>query len=446
MAVADDHDETPDGEATLEALVAREARMAIIAVGPEGRVAYANPGVREVLGFEADELLHANLLDYLHPDDVERAVLSMTWRDTEGQPPPGFTDFRARHKTRGYVEVETTASHLVYEGRDHLAIYVRPAPPQTGEQVLALVASGAPRAEALTAALGSVDHEAHRAQMAIAWPEGSETHQVNTGLPEALTGLETGGTGNPWSACLKTRRSVRRSVAELDDATAALAGEVGLAEVWVEPVFWSDVEPQALVTLWAPGGLGLPEIHGWGMEMACRLVQLVLRFTAHTRLQEELANHDGLTGLVNRRAFLEHLAAASGGGVVLYCDLDHFKPVNDELGHAAGDQLLCAVAQRMVDCLRTTDLVARMGGDEFAILCDNATEESAMMIARRVIAAIAQPFDLDGRAVTLGVTIGAAHAGGPMTEEVLARADRALRAAKVSRSSAVLADWETPAD
>src|SRR5580658_10276862 len=101
MAAAESHDEATDDGATLEALITRVARMALIALGPEGRVAYANPGVGDLLGFEPEEMMNVNLLDYLHPDDVERAVLSMTWRDTAGHPPPGTTDFRVRHKTRG---------------------------------------------------------------------------------------------------------------------------------------------------------------------------------------------------------------------------------------------------------------------------------------------------------------------------------------------------------
>jgi PAS domain S-box-containing protein len=277
----------PDDGATLEAMMTRAARMALFAVGPEGRVAYASPGVRDVLGFEPEELVNVNLLDYLHPDDVERAVLSMTWRDDVGQPPPGTTTFRARHKALGYVEVETTASHLDFDGREYLAIYARPVPVQPGDEVLALVARGAPRAESLTVALSTVEYGAHGAHVAIAWPEGDGTEQVSTGLPEGLTGVQTGGTANPWAACLRTRRPVRRSIAELDDATAALASGIGLAEVWVEPVFWSEDEAPALVTIWAPGGLGLPEIHGYGMRLACHFVELVLQATQRSSVQAE---------------------------------------------------------------------------------------------------------------------------------------------------------------
>jgi PAS domain S-box-containing protein len=270
---------------TLEALLTRVARMAVFAVRADGQVAYASPGIRDVMGFDPEEVVGTNVLDYLHPDDVERAVLSMTWRDADGRPPPGFSGFRARHTTWGYVDIEATASKLVHDGEEHLAIYARSVPAQTAEELLAIVLRGASRDESLRAALSSVSWEEHGSHVAIAWPDEGGLEQVSTGLPEPLTGVVTEGTGNPWAACLRTGRAVRRSVAELDDATAAIAKSVGLAEVWVEPVSWSEVEDPALVTIWAPGGLSLPEIHGYGMRATCNLTELVLRFTAGTRIQ-----------------------------------------------------------------------------------------------------------------------------------------------------------------
>jgi diguanylate cyclase (GGDEF)-like protein/PAS domain S-box-containing protein len=427
----------------LEAALTRSAPMAVLGVRTDGRVVYANPAVTDVVGFAPEELVGTNLIDYLHPDDAERAVLTLSWGDADGPRATGTTGFRTRTKSGDYVDVETTGSQLVFEDEDHLAVYVRRAEPQNvAEAILAVVASGSSRVESLTAALASVSWAELGSHIAIAWPEDGAMQQVDTGLQPALTGVETSGAGNPWGDCLRTRAPVRRCIDDVDRATAAAAARAGLAEIWVQPVTWSDVEAPALVTIWAQGGARMPELHGYGMRMACNFTELVLRFTARTRLQEELATHDALTGLVNRRAFLERVAETSGGGVVLYCDLDRFKPVNDELGHAAGDLLLRAAGERIGDCLRSSDVVARLGGDEFAVLCDRASPASAMSIARRIIAAFRQPFLLDDRSVSVGITIGVAHGSGTLTDEVIDRADRALRAAKAGRRTAVVADWE----
>jgi diguanylate cyclase (GGDEF)-like protein len=153
-----------------------------------------------------------------------------------------------------------------------------------------------------------------------------------------------------------------------------------------------------------------------------------------------LAHTDPLTGLPNRLTLRDALAERlrqGGGGALLSLDLDDFKGVNDTLGHTAGDQLLCAVAQRLRDGMRPGDLVARLGGDEFAVLMQHdARPEEAETLAARLIAAIAAPFELAGRHSRVGGSVGiamfgaAAGAADVSVEELFVRADMALYAAK----------------
>ncbi|WP_322766472.1 diguanylate cyclase domain-containing protein [Frankia sp. Cr1] len=135
-------------------------------------------------------------------------------------------------------------------------------------------------------------------------------------------------------------------------------------------------------------------------------------------LQERLgyqASHDALTGIPNRTLFMSALAAAVGtarcGGssfALLFIDLDHFKPVNDGLGHDAGDAVLRVVAARLVQTLRDGDLAARLGGDEFAILLAGADEVSAGAVADRVIESIRAPITVGTSIVQVDVSIGIA--------------------------------------
>ncbi|GAA3456031.1 putative bifunctional diguanylate cyclase/phosphodiesterase [Dactylosporangium matsuzakiense] len=156
------------------------------------------------------------------------------------------------------------------------------------------------------------------------------------------------------------------------------------------------------------------------------------------------AFHDGLTGLSNRVLFhdrLEHALALhhrDGHQVaVLFCDLDDFKAVNDRYGHHAGDRLLREVAGRLRASVRDTDTVARVGGDEFAILLEGGGDPGEP--AERIMAAIARPFDLDGAvdasSVRIGVSIGLVQAGehgpaGVSADALLRRADAAMYAGK----------------
>jgi diguanylate cyclase (GGDEF)-like protein len=159
------------------------------------------------------------------------------------------------------------------------------------------------------------------------------------------------------------------------------------------------------------------------------------------------ASHDELTGLPNRRTLLEEVETSLGrlraGSLdtvaVLFCDLDGFKPINDTLGHQAGDQVLRVVAQRVRHCLRASDVVGRFGGDEFLIVCAGTSGQSVIDLMRRIELSLAEPIHVQGKACVVAASIGVAvatgdhHASG---DSLIAEADQAMYALKQSRHGA----------
>ena len=154
---------------------------------------------------------------------------------------------------------------------------------------------------------------------------------------------------------------------------------------------------------------------------------------------EYMAHHDALTGLPNRLQLYEQLrqllaSTRQGRHVAVFClDLDRFKDVNDAHGHPVGDLLLKAVADRLRQCIRDVDLVARLGGDEFAIMQAGASQPTdATALASRLIDVIGAPYELDGKQVTVDLSIGIALApdDGLDPEQLLKNADMALYRAK----------------
>ena len=152
-----------------------------------------------------------------------------------------------------------------------------------------------------------------------------------------------------------------------------------------------------------------------------------------------MAMHDAVTGLPNRVLFNERIKQALAGArrgqaiAVHFLDLDNFKNVNDTLGHPAGDWLLKAATERLLGLVRETDTVARMGGDEFAILqAEVAQPADASTLARRVIETLGRPYEIDGQQVVVGASVGIAlgPGDGDVPDQLIRNADLALYRAK----------------
>ena len=185
---------------------------------------------------------------------------------------------------------------------------------------------------------------------------------------------------------------------------------------------------------------------------------LLVEITDSKRLESKLihdALHDPLTGLANRVLLRDHLeralarhGRAPGAVALLFVDLDDFKQVNDSFGHAAGDQILCQVAERLRAAVRGDDVVGRQSGDEFAVLLDRVLgADEATVAAERILRELRRPIQLGGRVVVVGGSIGIAVASerGSTAEDLLIQADAAMYAAKrAGKSTFAVFDPQMP--
>ena len=199
---------------------------------------------------------------------------------------------------------------------------------------------------------------------------------------------------------------------------------------------------------------------GLGLVVARQMFTIVDNTVLLDRVSEgqqrlhHQAYHDPLTGLANRALFRERLVLALDAHrhrgrtvAVLFADLDDFKLVNDSFGHAMGDRVLRAIAERLQGCVSPDDLVARLGGDEFAVLLDQHAAD-AEPAGHRILAALREPFHIDGHRIGVGASIGLVvpDPGEPMSADaLLRRADAAMYSSK-RRGKGSLARYAGNAD
>jgi diguanylate cyclase (GGDEF)-like protein len=226
--------------------------------------------------------------------------------------------------------------------------------------------------------------------------------------------------------------------------------DIGSEFFWVWPVATAERVEAILVVGYREAPVADPQIARCGGQFAERL-SVALSKSARDKNLYRQAHYDPLTALPNRLLFRDRLAqelasstAGLSRGALLYIDLDHFKRVNDSVGHTAGDQLLSIVAQRLRSAVKDGDTVARLGGDEFTVILRNVTDpDAARAVAERIIESVQLPVNIGGRdqyvCASIGVTLFPDDSSS--IDELMRNADTAMyRAKHLGRGRAMFFD------
>jgi len=421
-----------ESEARFRALV-QHATDIIVVISKSGRVKYISPAVDHVFGQRSDDLVGRSFAQYLDPEGVDQShVLYEALRSHPDE--PFDTEF---HVFDGecwrWVEAtwtnqldEPAVAGIVGNLRDITDRKRAGAFAQAQTRVLELVLSGAPVPETLTVILEAVEDYVPDGAGSIRLYDPGEGTLVCVAAPtlpddyvRAISGLTT---LEDIEAAFDTTDLRVTADIEHDGARPAVADLCvthGLRGLWSMPIRTPDGHEFLGVFSLVLRTVCEPELEQLAvLERARDLIAVAIDRDARTKELGHLALHDSLTGLPNRALVqdrIEHalarLADADDDAMVavLFVDLDRFKLVNDGLGHETGDELLAAVSRRLSTSVRRQDTIARFGGDEFVVLCEDLSDErQAVELAERAAQAFVEPFVLSRAEVAVSASIGIA--------------------------------------
>jgi diguanylate cyclase (GGDEF)-like protein/PAS domain S-box-containing protein len=421
-------------------VVAEHSIYPIVMLDYDGIVRWASASIERFFGYLPDAIIGQHFATMISPSSLEAAYEAFaSVHDAYEIDPWGGVGVQVgiQHAEGHELNCELAALTTRRSGLPWYVVLVRQAGYERAlDQAVEAMAAGASLGKVLSLVVSAVQNMVPKTGVAVCDRWTGERFEVSAG---SAAHLLVGHHDAPWAHAL--RRGDDQYVGDrsgLPEPLAALARAEGYEACWVQPVgVDADQAPTAAIVVWRPEP-GAPTTYTQdNLRRAGQLLRLALQWDRNRRTLEFAASHDPLTGLANRQTFRERLTAVARAGegqaAVLYLDLDHFKPVNDDIGHPTGDLALSIVAQRLRGALRPGDLVARIGGDEFAVLCERLTSpDDVERVAVRLLDAVRQPIGgLAPEEIRLDGSIGVADVRpGETVDAVLARADEAMRAAK----------------
>lgn len=404
-------------EARFEALL-RHSRDVLVVSDPEGVITYVSPGAEQVIGWRPDEIVGTDGLHLIHAEDRPAFDAHVGWLVAHpGE--PCQTELRLHHADGSWRWAEAVMANLLDDRSVRAVVSHFRDITQRKLSEVALRASEE-RFRSLVR---------HSSDVVAVTDEHGELRYVSPAAEHVLGYTEQVARESPLADLVHPddREAWREHFGCVLDQTA---GEQAI-EVRMRHAdgSWLWIEARANNLFEDPAVDGV----------LVHLRDVSERRRAEAELEHQ-ALHDPLTGLPNRALLLDRVTRALARSqrtglhtVVLFCDLDRFKVVNDSLGHAYGDDLLVAAAARLRAHLREVDTVARLGGDEFVVLLDDVPNETvALDVGDKLLEAMRRPFRLAGReffvAMSVGLAMSSSHTA--TAESLLRDADAAMYVAK----------------
>jgi diguanylate cyclase (GGDEF)-like protein/PAS domain S-box-containing protein len=432
----------------------------IMALAEDGSIMTWNQAFAALTGYPAEQILGPGRLGLLDARDEHGMPVALAaWAGAAGMPAElnvRTVDGRRRWLSCSYAHIRHDGQGgplLVVMARDLTELRRQHQLITQQGKILELIASDEPLTSSLAAIVALIRSQLDSPAILLLTQPTHSASPGPSGTPRLRVALPLDDPAARPLPCSRALVACLESVPPQRWLDVAAARELLALQVpngpgapgrpcWAIPVLDSrQGQLNGVLAVYPPASAARDPHTREVLRTAARLTSVGLdRDAARTRLTHQ-ASHDPLTGLPNRMLFLDRCAHAlkladhgDGYVVVLFMDLDRFKVINDSLGHDAGDRLLVMVGERLRAAVRPSDTIARFGGDEFTILCEQVrTPDEARSLADRILALFAAPFHLDGREVFETASVGIALGRAPQRpEDLVQHADAAMYYAKAS--------------
>ena len=418
-----------------------------VVIDREGTILFCGAAVIDLLGAPPERYVGRNIVDVLDPATLDRTVEAFHQFVAPDRAPTGWVGppltIALRHADGHLVSCRALAVPAGDPSFDGLVLQIRATETTSKlDEAISSMVRGDDLELMIARILEFATEQMPYSIGVVGRGVGDERFESVVAHPRAPVfgdrhlPLDVGPT--PWRSAFDGSELVVMDVADMSPEVGRRAEAAGFPACWAYPILRGGRAEDVLVFWRRAGGAPGPHLLE-AVERIARLIVLACDADRTRRLLERQASTDELTGLANRSALFERLAqleaeppAATIG--VLYLDLDDFKVVNDERGHSTGDRVLDIAARRIESQVRAGDLVARIGGDEFAVICVVTGQDELEHLADRLVATFARAVTVDGDEFDLGLSVGVAlaHPGATPfdSEQLLDLADRAMLRAK----------------
>ncbi len=427
-----------DKVAQLEARLAQSCPMAVALVDGLGAVMWANTQARAMVQYSGDDLVGTSIIDFVHPEDLMMVADSMDFATGGTSEVMGPTRIRYVDGDGDSRYTYLWAQNFIDDPEINGMIIVLSK--EAAHDVLGAAVSSAAAGEGIDETLGLIAHsievapfDAHAAVLRYTDTTLLDVDVVTS--PDAPDYLDRVDPELPWIRSLRLNRGV-------DETNLARFGPdfdpavTGTEYVWCRPIPTSDDTMAVLVVCtkqsYSPTPNQLVQ-----MVRTVEVAQVALQIDSDRTRLKHAATHDHLTGLANRE-LLASFESDLSEAAVFFIDLDHFKQINDQHGHAIGDAVLRVTAKRIDRSIRSGDLAVRIGGDEFVVVCHpRCSAEDAEQVAHRILNAVARPISIEGLVLDVSASVGIALGSLDCTlADLMASADGALLQVKSSEKGA----------